>query len=74
MGVEVWLTELEDCVMVDEALAGRKSAAISDRESRDPAVRSVAGQPLLHGLDLQQPMNGGLEFRHVYHWLPDEHC
>lgn len=54
----------------------KNGAATRGFESRKPAVKSPAGQPLglAHGLDLQQPMNGGSVNPQVYHRLPEGHC
>lgn len=62
--VRLVLTEEED----------RNGAAMAGFESRNPAVKSPVGQPLVHGLDLQQPMKGGSVKAQVYHRLPWGHC
>ena len=63
--------ELEDTA--EEPPDGLKAAAIFGFDDRKPAVRSPTGQPSVHGLDLQHPMNGGVVAAQVYHLLPIGH-
>jgi hypothetical protein len=58
-------------VELDTAAALPKNgAALARSVERMPAVRLAAGHPSLHGLDSQQPINGGVVFAQVYHELP----
>lgn len=54
-------------VLEDAPPAGKNTAAIAGFDDKNPAVTSPLGQPLVHGLDLQQPMKGGLVYSQVYH-------
>ncbi len=74
---ELGLIEVDEdaeSVADGEALDGRNEAASFGFEERNPAVTSPTGHPDVHGLDLQQPMNGGDVAPQVYHRLPVEHC
>ena len=76
---EVIIVEVDDEeveVVVDAellTLAFSKTAAIAGFEDKKPAVRSPVGQPAVHGLVLQHPINGGEVYSHVYHSLPVGH-
>ena len=63
-------------IAADEPPDGLNSAASDGFEDRNPAVRFPSGQPVdwAKGLDLQQPMNGGLVSVQVYQWLSVGHC
>lgn len=50
----------------EAAVEGKKSVATFGFESKKPGVRSAFWQPLSHGFDLQQPINGRLDEVHVY--------
>jgi hypothetical protein len=63
-----------DAVLVGDAEDDRNAAAMAGFESRKPAVKSPVGQPVVHGLDLQQPMKGGSVLLQVYQLLPWGHC
>ena len=66
--VELLLDEDELATVLEDApLAGKNTAAIAGFDDKNPAVISSLGQPLVHGLDLQQPMKGGLVYSQVYH-------
>ena len=62
--------ELDDA---DKAPEDKYAAAMFGFEDRKPAARSPTGQPFPHGLDLQQPINGGLVYAQEYHLLPFGH-
>ena len=73
------LDDVNADVVLNVAIApevDKNGAATRGLESRKPAAKSAAGQPLVlaHGLDLQQPMKGGSVNPQVYHRLPEGHC